>query len=143
MSFSPTSLPRARRALPLAFAAVLAVATSGCLGGSGSSGTPVTTGSLMVSASVSSSGATSCTDNTTFTYTPVAVSGTDGTGTVVTNHHNTTVFATQGRCPISDVALNLRLGTWRVNWSVTGSSCSADIHVKRFVEFDQNLNCKP
>lgn len=140
---SLSSLPTRRALLAAALLAVLSTAT-GCLGDSSGPMQPATTGSIQVSASFSSGGAPSCTDSSTYTYTPISLTGTEGTATTVVHHlPGATVFPTNGRCPSSDLAPNLRLGTWRVNWSVTPSSCTVDIHTVKWVRFNESLICSP
>jgi hypothetical protein len=140
MTLSPTPV---RRALTGALAVGLALATTGCLfggGGGGGDSTP-TTGSLMVSASFSASTGVQCLGTSTFTYTPIATAGTEGVATTVVHTVAATGTASNNRCPLGDVATNLRFGTWRVNWSATGSSCTVDVRTTKWVRFNDSLVC--
>jgi hypothetical protein len=136
----------ARRALTGALAVGLALATTGCLfgggggGGGGGDSTP-TTGSLMVSASFSAPTGVQCLGTSTFTYTPITLVGTGGVASTVVHTVPAVGTASNNRCPLSDAALDLRFGTWRVNWSATGSSCTVDIRTTKWVRFNDSLVC--
>jgi hypothetical protein len=140
---SQPSRSRIRRLPALLGALALALSVSGCLfdGPGGPMMTP-TTGSIDATGSWPGYPGVFCIDNSTWTYTAVNLTGTEGeTGPIVHTHQNLPqTLPVGGECRSRDTALFLRFGTWRVTWD--GHSCVLDVKTQPWVVIGSNGNCQ-
>jgi hypothetical protein len=116
----------------------MAVAVGGCalltLGGChidwGGGGDPPTTADVTVQYVLDAATAPKCTSNSVYRYTPVTLTGNDGSTTEITHTVAQQVFATgtgNGECLFTDSAFGLKLGRWKIG-ELRTAICDVTLH---------------
>lgn len=109
---------------------LLTIALAGCDGGSGGGGPLPTTANVTVQYVISAGTAPKCTSNSVYRYTPVSLTGSDGSTTEITHAVSQEVFATGtglGECMFNDGVFGLKLGRWRIGELHT-AVCDVTLH---------------
>jgi hypothetical protein len=95
---------------------LLTISLAGCIV-RGDGGPPPTTANVTVRYVIDAGGAPECTSNSIYQYTPVTLTGNDGSTTGITHAVAQEAFATgtgNGECMFTDGAFGLKLGRWRI-----------------------------
>jgi hypothetical protein len=108
---------------------LLTISLAGCITG-GNGGPLPTTANVTVQYVIDAGTAPKCTSNSVYQYTPVALTGNDGSTTEITHAVAQEVFATgtgNGECMFTDGAFGLKPGHWRIG-ELHAAVCDVTLH---------------
>ena len=107
-------------------------------------GPPSTTAAVTVQYVIDAGGAPRCTSNSAYQYTPVTLTGDDGSTAQITHAVSQEVFATGtggGECTFTDGAFGLRPGHWRIGELHT-ALCDVTLHAGDNIVTIQSSVCR-